>query len=345
MVNNSHDSMSLQVFVKVSPSSIMTSTIAEYPFNDSSADLTLRSSEGTSFLVRRSMISLASPVFDDMFGLPLVGDNEHSERLVIDLPETNRELRLLLEWCDPRVIPQCPLPFLDIPDLLRVADKYQVSSIPYRVLPQLSHYIPQQPFRIYLIACRYLSVSGPIGQFVLTLAKESAKKWVAQKAHPSMNYPELEFVSAKRLQALYIYRDTCSSVIRPRADNNAWIIQRVAGWIECTCCRSASVTANEWNEERDDVDEWEVDIPEWFAAYLSAFGDKIADSPTLSIGLDAVQSEDFWRYTIADGVGQCQRSEDMALLVNMAIFHSALAKRVVEIVNNVCHHKLVRDGY
>jgi hypothetical protein len=188
-----------------------TGPIADYPFNDFKADLTLRSSEGMSFLVRKAMISLASPVFEDMLTLPDVGDDGAAQHDVVDLPETTRELRLLLEWCDPRVCPQCPLPLSDIPDLIRIADKYQVSYAPLRALPHLHYYIPHNPFRVYLIACRFFSTS--LRDLAQSIATEAAERWVylpsSTKTTFSTDEPELEHVSAKLLQALYGYREAC----------------------------------------------------------------------------------------------------------------------------------------
>ncbi|KAF8186052.1 hypothetical protein K438DRAFT_1476980, partial [Mycena galopus ATCC 62051] len=67
------------------------------PFDDLTADITLRSCDGCDFRVHRLVLSRASPFFDGMFSLPQLA--EDVEVPVISVSETGRLLdRFLRLW-------------------------------------------------------------------------------------------------------------------------------------------------------------------------------------------------------------------------------------------------------
>ncbi|KAG8908619.1 hypothetical protein FRB99_004907 [Tulasnella sp. 403] len=108
-----------------SPSPVVSDKFAAPPFsNDSTGDCILRSSDGVHFKTHRLILSLASPVFNDMFGIPQ-GDRVECEIPVIDLTESSDTVLAMLQLFYPSTSPQiksCKLAF----DLINAADKYML---------------------------------------------------------------------------------------------------------------------------------------------------------------------------------------------------------------------------
>ena len=86
-------------------------TAAKAPFNDSKADVILRSSDNVDFRTLKSLLSLASAVFDDMFGWPKLpaaksdgttSTIEDGQLPVVTLSEPSRTVRNVLMICHPR---------------------------------------------------------------------------------------------------------------------------------------------------------------------------------------------------------------------------------------------------
>ena len=108
------------------------------------------------FRVHKFILSLASPVFKDMFAFPQPPDhNERPNTPIVDISEPPYALDMILRL----VYPGVELP--NIPDvstlntLFSTADKYNITSI-YPVLRQsLKTFLPGDPFRVYIIACRF----------------------------------------------------------------------------------------------------------------------------------------------------------------------------------------------
>jgi BTB/POZ domain len=77
------------------PSNNSQSPDADAPFNNLKADVILRSADNVDFRVFKSILSLSSPIFDDMFALPQVSGadnrNEMEDSLsVVQLAEDKK---------------------------------------------------------------------------------------------------------------------------------------------------------------------------------------------------------------------------------------------------------------
>ena len=131
---------------------------AETPFDDLTADVILRTSDRVDFCVHRTVLSLASPVFRDMFSLPVnISEDMKSSGApslpVIEVTEDKNTMRRLLMLCYPFRKP--PLELLEnIEPFLRAAIKYEMEC-PIELLSQdLLAAVPRSPLCVWAVGCR-----------------------------------------------------------------------------------------------------------------------------------------------------------------------------------------------
>jgi hypothetical protein len=131
-------------------------------FTTSDGDIILRAGQDPNskhdFRVHKFILSLASPVFKDMFTFPQPPDQNRVEKpdiSIVDVLDPPKVLDAILRFIYPGVEPP------EIPDLptlsalLSTADKYNITSI-YPVLKgTLKTFLPRHPFGVYVVACRF----------------------------------------------------------------------------------------------------------------------------------------------------------------------------------------------
>jgi len=110
------------------------------------------------FRVHKVIISLASSVFEDMFGLPQPpghGLNEAYQLPIVDVPDSPDVLDKLLRLIYPGVEPPEIADIPTVTALLSAADKYNIMTI-YPVLRDaLKTFLRGDSFRAYVVACRF----------------------------------------------------------------------------------------------------------------------------------------------------------------------------------------------
>lgn len=104
---------------------------APSPFDQDSADVILRSSDGVHFRVHSVILAQASPFFRTMFVLPQPKGADGPPP-VIDCAEISNVLTTLLTLCYPIVKPRVR-PFTDIEPAVRAAQKYEM-DLPVEIL-------------------------------------------------------------------------------------------------------------------------------------------------------------------------------------------------------------------
>ena len=127
-------------------------------FNVPDGDIILRaqgSLRNHDFRVHKLVLSLASAVFRDMFGIPQPRPNASNVDIeVIDVTDPPRGLDLVL-----RLIYPFPPPNVDSLDLLVeglvIADKYNIEGARARLREPLKKFIKEAPLRVYAIAARF----------------------------------------------------------------------------------------------------------------------------------------------------------------------------------------------
>lgn len=111
-----------------------------------------------SFRVHKLILSLASPVFRDMFTFPQPpnqNQNEEHQLPIVDVPETPKVIDTILRLIYPGVEPPKITDLSIVPALLSAADKYNLTSIGHILKGTLKGFLPGDSFEVYVIACRF----------------------------------------------------------------------------------------------------------------------------------------------------------------------------------------------
>jgi BTB/POZ domain len=128
--------------------------VAQAPFDNARADLILRSKDEEPMLLRvyKSILSMASPVFADMFSLPTEGRSDEIQ--VVDLPEYAKTLDLALRHICPMQSPNV-FQLDEMYSLAEFARKYQVDALEQDVKRYLTGAIGHDPVGVFAIAVTY----------------------------------------------------------------------------------------------------------------------------------------------------------------------------------------------
>ena len=133
-------------------------SFAKIPFNDSRADVILQSSDGVHFRVFKIIFSFASPIFSDMFGIPLsASQNPDSDNEVpmVTISENSEALDLSLHHICPLQTPDT-VPLRDDASVLaEFTHKYKADALEKSVKHYLVDSIEQDPVGAYAIAISY----------------------------------------------------------------------------------------------------------------------------------------------------------------------------------------------
>jgi len=126
-------------------------TMVPYDFNSPGADAVLRSSDGKEFLVHRLILSLSSPVFEGMIGLP----QPSPEIPNVDLSDPSDVLEPFIQYLYPRSPPKIN----DIAmwaAMYTIADKYGAEAVmePLREM-LIPRFLEKSPLRVYALASRW----------------------------------------------------------------------------------------------------------------------------------------------------------------------------------------------
>ena len=136
------------------------SKISDAPFDNPEADVILRSCDGVDFHVFKIVLSLASPVFADMFSIPAPSPGRpesqtvHDGLPVVQLSESSKVLDLALRHCYPIRSPEL-VDSKDALALLEFGRKFEVEAL----IPPLTCYLKllteRDPVSAYCLAVNY----------------------------------------------------------------------------------------------------------------------------------------------------------------------------------------------
>jgi hypothetical protein len=124
-------------------------------FNAPDGDIILRAQgfPNRDFRVHKLVLSLASPVFRDMFGIPQPM-NRGADIEVVDVTDPPQALDIVLRL----IYPFSP-PNVDSLDLLVegliITDKYNIEGARARLRVRLTNFINEAPLRVYAVASRF----------------------------------------------------------------------------------------------------------------------------------------------------------------------------------------------
>jgi hypothetical protein len=179
-------------------------TIASSPFDDTAADVIIRSSDNVHFYVYKLLLSLASPIFADIFTLPQPEDHRGSNsHQVVEVSESSETLYRLLSWCDPRSAPMASVE--DVLAVLQAADKYCMDKVMKHaadiLMLSIAHLV-REPMKIFAVAVRYRlrEVAAVAAKYTLRFSWEEQMK---------QHIPELKAIPASITHQLGGYQLAC----------------------------------------------------------------------------------------------------------------------------------------
>ena len=201
------------------------STIMQKDSNRHAADIILRSSDKESFHSWKIFLSMASPVFSDMFTLPQADtsnnvDLRHDGPPVIDLPEDSCTLGHILTLCHPPSCTRKQFKVNSVRELgavLEAAMKYDMENLRCVALEELSNplVLREDPVGVYALACQHECHEA---------ARLAAKHTLALPTLVREYVPVLEKIHAGKLCHLLLYREECMKVACSLATDHTWIM-------------------------------------------------------------------------------------------------------------------------
>ena len=169
-------------------------------------DVVLRSGSNSDsqhdFRVHKFILSLASPVFKDMFTFsqPLdLTSNEPHQLPVIDLPETTEILDIILRFIYPGIEPPNITEPSTLTSSLVAADKYNITSIYPALSETLKAFLPTRSVWVYIIASRF---------GFLEVAKEAARLSSLQRLSCLDDREDLQYISSTEFFRLFEFVQT-----------------------------------------------------------------------------------------------------------------------------------------
>ena len=281
---------------------------APAPFNKSTADVILRSSDLCDFRVRRAILAEASSVFEGMFALPQpphtnssgygpsAGGDEHRDGLpVLAMQEDSRTLDSLLRICYPVVSPSFDS-LEALSPVLAAAVKYAVDGAIATMRVELRRLAKLHPLRVYCLSMHY---------GFLEEAEEAAKASLAfptqQLFARAAHFPELELVNGKIPIYLINYHQACVNDLRvlthclPFLDDDDWV------WFTCEEDEDVCPTSDSLISLGSGA---LVRTARWWSSYMSSVQEILWSQPCGSAIRDAT-----WRFDAAlnraQGCPQC----------------------------------------
>ncbi|KAI0738449.1 hypothetical protein C8Q80DRAFT_1275452 [Daedaleopsis nitida] len=131
---------------------------AGHPFNQSTADIIITSSDDVPFRLHRIILSLASDFFSDMLSLPQPTQNQRADETdvipTISVSESSEVLEKLFRLCYP--VDDPPMKTIEeVRSILEAAMKYQMSEAVKITKRKLLALASTDPLRVYCVACQF----------------------------------------------------------------------------------------------------------------------------------------------------------------------------------------------
>ncbi|KAI0070114.1 hypothetical protein K474DRAFT_1670394 [Panus rudis PR-1116 ss-1] len=218
------------------------------PFNEAEADVVLRSSDHVEFRVPKILLTIFSPVFRDILGMPAPSSASGSATTpsgspvtVVDVAEHSDVLHGLLSFCHPATC----LPKMKVDEtyaLYMAADKYAIEGLKLCTKEQIETFVDTDPVAVYAMSFR---------EKWEDLAKRAARRTLSSSYVDITRYncKTLDLLPASAMPKLWSYYD----------NNRRYLLQAVN--VEAIMTETVYTICNcdgRWYDE-DDV---EINDPE-----------------------------------------------------------------------------------
>ncbi|KAJ7731321.1 hypothetical protein DFH07DRAFT_894747 [Mycena maculata] len=206
------------------------------PFKDKSADIIIRSSDGADFYVSRAVLSLASPLFTDMFSIPQ--PESEPEVPVIAVTELSHRFDLFLRVWYPGAEAAAFGGLEQLADITELAlSKYDMQFLTPVLQTHIQAYLETEPVAVYAVACQY-----KWGDIAKMAARRCLKLHLNSLFLPDMSR-YLRNISAHHYLALLVYHHACGAAASSAARLLPWGKAEWA-WIACVSCTAYTLQYN-----------------------------------------------------------------------------------------------------
>jgi hypothetical protein len=246
-------------------------------FNFADADVILRTPDRVEFRAHKLVLSLASPVFRNMFAAPQVPPSPSNEGRdwkdglpVVALSEPAPVLEALLRLCYPLKDPAFNL-FDNVTAALEGAMKYEMDEARDMLRGKLREWAEKAPVRAFAVACRYRWKDEA----------ERAARAALRVPLPELlvHSQELEHISAGSYVRLLLYHKACGAAAAYPAHWGDWISvyhnDRI--YLNCAACHAGEAdffgVPNRQNAR----------VARWWKEYMVRAGDRLRETPLADV--------------------------------------------------------------
>jgi hypothetical protein len=294
---------------------------AQAPFDNPDCDIILRSTDAVDFHVFKLILSLASPLFKDMFTLPQGLQSDMSSVPIIPVAETSTTLRSLLLLCYPTANPT----FNNLEDakaVMEAAKKYDMEGALSRggdlVMAQS---LPTKSLGLYVLCCRF-----GWQQHVQTVAARTLD--IKDLGRPRSEYAGLQWITGLDYERLLVYHYKCGTAAQTLTKSLNWLEPSNIDMCMWKCLAEVPIShgtarqiyiAKQGNRH----------ITPWFHEYLVSIGQELLARPCESTVLESESYDSAVRRAVT-----CSSCLPNAV-VHMAKFRTLFAAEVKKVVAKV----------
>ena len=245
---------------------------AATPFDHLLADVILRSSDNVDFRVFKLFLSLASPVFETMFGLPQPSEGANPDEgtddglPVVPVSEDSETLDALLRFCYPSTLAEDPSleNFIFAAKVLEAAKKYSLDAIERIVSKALftPNILEVDSFPCFAVARR-----ADLREQCALAAKYSLREPLIPT-----RFEGIQLISSIDLLALLTYHQNCANAVLELQTALTWIQNHyqqhtAAAWI--FGCGSGSGSCNLGRSNSGKYKLFDNEAPPWWEDFMN----------------------------------------------------------------------------
>ena len=300
-------------------------TVAEAPFNDPDADVVLCTADNVHFWVYKVLLSLASPVFKDMFRLPQPsqsqpGSTDESGRPIISVAENRDTIEMMLRFCYPSVDSVTLDNLEDIQTMLAVMTKYDMQDGVTRVERQLAvpAFVVKEPLRVFAISYRYR---------LADTARLAMKASIRHLLTSGLDSSELDHIPASGLSQYLKYRRRCvveiARVIDFDSPSSIWSSFPWQGYDRCGCS-IVSIGSYDWRS--------------WFFDSVRSIVNALMNRPC-----PVLLKPTLWESSLDKACGRCYAARhDFSEFVTK-VLTPKVVKTISEVITISCYLPMLSD--
>lgn len=307
------------------------------------ADLIIRSSDDVDFPVHKAIIGLASPIFRDMFDIPLppsskdtTSDAFHNGLPLVQVTEGQEILLYLLSYCYAGILKDGIREWTELGmavDILHAARKYEMHAINHHMSERLIHaaYVTPDKFaQIFAIASLFELEDAAKHAMKITMRFEVRSIWQSTVG------ADVRYLSAGAFVTLAHHHEACVAAASSVMHNLRWIGEEIQGpivnwqsspmeycWFSCEVreCKAAHVEV--------ELSRYTFTQRAWWRQYMDSVIGQLARIPLPSV-IGETQ-------TIAEAISQATKCGHCGprAYKDLAEFNEILKKRIEKVLAEV----------